>query len=651
MNYENYDPSFPDQPVVDLYLPLWANLPAFRYKPAFIWVEDDSPDPKCDQSSTSLTYSQLNDSVQRISYHLLNTMPLQRRDTVVILCSPGLELVETIFGSQRAGLLAVPISPPDLFSPKQNYHHLVRVLSQTKPKAAIAHPTFIAAVHHFISSSSNTKLVHMLQNLHWISTDDIKIGARNLNLQFSPSSYEGCKPDELYLIQYTSGATGIPKPVLVTAGSAAHNVRTARKSYDLHPNSVIVSWLPQYHDCGLMFLLLTIVSGATCVLTSPGAFVKRPRIWLELITNFRATCTPVPSFTLPLVVKRGGVKKGTSPINLGSMKNLIIINEPIYKEAVEEFADVFGPYGLSPSCISPSYGLAENCTFVSTAWRFNSSNVPLTSHNKLLPSARLGYSREDDVVQEDMDIVVVNEEAREAVEDGTEGEIWVSSPSNASGYLGHPSLTREVYHGRLRNKVSKCYVRTGDRGVVKGEERFLFVTGRCVDVIKLQNDREIHPHYIETAAQNSSPGFIRAGCLAALKIENTIVVVAEMQRSDQKDVGILRKICQGVREGVVKEEGVEVGVVVLVKCGSVPKTTSGKIQRWEARDKLVGGKMSVLMEMAFGVHYSFSTFGRRSVDEDSNERKGGGRKVEGSDQDILLSYSGATSRPSLLSLL
>lgn len=495
----------------------------------------------------------------------------------------------------------------------------------------------------------------MLQNLHWISTDDIKTGAGNLNLQFSPSSYEGCKPDELYLIQYTSGATGIPKPVLVTAGSATHNVRTARKSYDLHPNSVIVSWLPQYHDCGLMFLLLTIVSGATCVLTSPGAFVKRPRIWLELITNFRATCTPVPSFTLPLVVKRGGVKKGTSPINLQSMKNLIIINEPIYKEAVDEFADVFGPYGLSPSSISPSYGLAENCTFVSTAWRFNSSNVPLISHNKLLPSARLGYSIEDDVVQEDMDIVVVNEETREAVEDGTEGEIWVSSPSNASGYLGHPSLTREVYHGRLRNKVSRCYVRTGDRGVVKGEERFLFVTGRCVDLIKLQNDREIHPHYIETAAQNSSPGFIRAGCLAALKIENTVVVVAEMQRSDQKDAGVLRKICQGVMEGVVKEEGVEVGVVVLVKSGSVPKTTSGKIQRWEARDKLVGGKMSVLMEMAFGVHYSFSTFGRRSIDEgskgNSNERKRGGRKVEGSDQDIFLSYSSATSRPSLLSLL
>ena len=183
--------------------------------------------------------------------------------------------------------------------------------------------------------------------------------------------YNGCKPDAHYLIQYTSGATRIPKPVLVTAGSAAHNVRTARKAYDLHPNSVIVSWLPQYHDCGLMFLLLTIVSGATCVLTSPGAFVNRPRLWLELITEFKATCTPVPSFTLPLVVKRGGVEKGSSSINLWSLRNLIIINEPIYKASVEEFLHVFKPFGLNPSSISPSYGLAENCTFVSTAWRNN----------------------------------------------------------------------------------------------------------------------------------------------------------------------------------------------------------------------------------------------------------------------------------------
>ncbi|KAL5558035.1 hypothetical protein UlMin_034246 [Ulmus minor] len=590
MNYENYDPSFPDQPVVDLYLPVWAHLPAFRNKPAFIWVEDGS--------TTSLTYSQLNNSVQSISSELPN-IPLQRGETVVVLCSPGLELVEIIFACQRAGLSSIPIFPPDPSFANGSYNHLVRVLSQTKPKAAIAHHSYIKRVHQYISSSSD-KLAKMLQNLKWIATADVK--AKMGNSKFEALSYNGCKANEVYLIQYTSGATGIPKPVLVTAGSAAHNVRTARKAYDLHPNSVIVSWLPQYHDCGLMFLLLTIVSGATCVLTSPLAFIKRPRLWLELISNFKATCTPVPSFTLPLVLKRGGIEKGASPINLQSLKNLIIINEPLYKAPVEEFVDVFQRFGLNPSSVSPSYGLAENCTFVSTSWTGiseNDSTFPnFPTHKKLLPSARLAPSSGLDET-EDMEIVVVDEETHNPVEDGIEGEIWVSSPSNASGYLGHPSLTREVFHGRLSNRVSRCFVRTGDRGVVKGKERFLFVTGRCADVFKLQNkETMIHTHYIETAAYNSCPKFLRGGCMAAFEVEGTIVLVAEVQIKE-RDVSVLRRICEGIREAVFVDEGVEVGLVVLVKSGCVPKTTSGKIQRLAAKEKLVGGQMSVVMEMPF----------------------------------------------------
>lgn len=602
--YENYDPSFPDQPVVDQYLQIWARLPAFRSKPAFIWAEDLDT-----ISTTTLTYEQLNASVEIISSQLL--LPLQRDDTVLVLCSPGLDLVKVIFGCQRAGLLTVPIVPPHPSFANENYHHLIRVISQTKPKAAIAHPHYISAIQHYISSSHNNKnLSHMLQSLSWISTEDLKHGNINSNSLSHSYKYNGRKGNEVYLVQYTSGATGIPKPVLVTTGSAAHNVRTARKAYDLHPNSTIVSWLPQYHDCGLMFLLLTIVSGATCVLTSPTVFIKRPRIWLELMSEFKATCTPVPSFTLPLVVKRGGIHKGTiaSPINLSTMKNLIIINEPIYRDSVEQFVHTFSPFGLNPSSISPSYGLAENCTFVSTAWKgyTNTDSDTFSSfpyfptHNKLLPVARLA-SRNINEEQEDVEIMVVNEETFEPVKDGVEGEIWVSSPSNAHGYLGHPSLTREVFHARLRNMVRRCFLKTGDRGIVKGENRYLFVTGRCQDIIKLQNGHNMHPHYIETAAYNSCQKLLRGGCIAAFKVSTTVALVAEMPRiQNDVDMGVLRNLCQGIKEAVFKKERVEVGWVVLVKSECVPKTTSGKLQRWAAKQKLLAGKMNILMEMRFG---------------------------------------------------
>ncbi|GLU04450.1 hypothetical protein SLE2022_215960 [Rubroshorea leprosula] len=151
MDYENYDPSFPDQPVVDQYLPIWAKLRAFSSKPAFIWVKGDSTKG----SASTLTYEQLNNSVQSISSKLL--VPLQRGDTVVILCSPGLELVEIIFGCQRAGLLSVLVFSPDPSFVNENLHHLVRVLSQTKPKAAIANHGYISSVRHYISSSSKNR--------------------------------------------------------------------------------------------------------------------------------------------------------------------------------------------------------------------------------------------------------------------------------------------------------------------------------------------------------------------------------------------------------------------------------------------------------------------------------------------------------------
>ncbi|KAI4316822.1 hypothetical protein L6164_024762 [Bauhinia variegata] len=647
MQYENYDPSFPDQPVVDLYLPVWATLPSFQSKPAFIWAEDGL-------SPSFLTYAQLNASVHLTSYRLLKT--LQRGDTVVVLCTPGLNLVEILFGCQRAGLLTVPVIPPHPSFAKENYHHLIRVLSQTKPKAAVAHSDYIASVSHYVSSTHNNKnLANLLQNTSWISIDEIKESKADFKYCDQPlkNTHSGCKPDEVYLIQYTSAATGIPKPVLVTAGSAAHNVRTARKAYDLHPNSVIVSWLPQYYDCGLVFLLLTIVSGGTCVLASPTAFVKRPRLWLELVSEFKGTCTPVPSFTLPLVVKRGGIDKGTSPINLSSLNNLILINEPIYRESVEEFVHVFSPFGLSRSAISPSYGLAENCTFVSTAWRGNSySSFPdFPTLNKLLPVVRLS-SRHMNVEQEDMNIVVVNEETLEPVEDGIEGEIWVSSPSNGSGYLGHPSLTRDVFRGRLRNQVNLYFLRTGDRGIVRGEQRYLFVTGRCQDIIKLQNGQEIHPHYIETAAYKSCPELLRGGCLASFKISTKIVLVAELRRVE-KDTRVLRSLCEGIQQAILKEANIEIGSVVLVKSGCVPKTTSGKLQRWAAKEKLSEGKMIILMQMQFGNNIEFfSPFGsvyehkQNSVDQERRRQV----KTEEKGQ-IIANYSlvRGTTRTSLLS--
>ncbi|KAG6401016.1 hypothetical protein SASPL_137861 [Salvia splendens] len=600
MSYENYDPSFPDQPVVDMYLPIWARLPAFRHKPAFIWAEEGAEGP------SFLTYTQLNSAVHSISSAL--SQSLQKGDTVVILCQPGLELVEIIFACQRAGLIAVPVTPPHLsLANNHNHHHFVR-LSQTKPCAALA-------TRREYSSCASNRLSKLLEQLRWIATEDLTEQSEHRET----SGYEGCRASEVYLIQYTSGATAIPKPVQVTAGAAAHNVRAARRSYDLHPNSTIASWLPQYHDCGLMFLLLTIVSGATCALASPSAFVARPRMWLEMLTEYKATCTPVPSFALPLVVRRGG---GTSVLNLKTLKNLIIINEPIVKPSIDEFVRVFFPFGLNPSCISPSYGLAENCTFVSTAWRSGGGGFPI--HKNLLPSAKLPTSREE-IIEEDIEIMVVNEETHEPVDDGVEGEIWISSPGTALGYLDHPSLTREVFNSRLRDRVASCYVRTGDRGVVAGKERYLYVMGRCSDVIK----GAVHPHYVETAAYGSCPRLLRPGCLAAFEHRGVVMLVAEVLKPELEDNALV-SVCEGIQNAVWEEERVEVGVVVLARSRSVPKTTSGKVQRWAAKYAFERDELKEVVRVVFGKDGCKSTvFGGRVYVKRVRESEGQGILLAG----------------------
>lgn len=187
-----------------------------------------------------------------------------------------------------------------------------------------------------------------------------------------------------------------------------------------------------------------------------------------------------------------------------------------------------------------------------------------------------------------------------------------------------------------------------------GEERYLFVTGRCSDVIKLRNYLEIHPHCIETTAYNSCPKFLRGGCLAAFEISDTIVLVAELQRNDH-DITFLSRLCEGIWKRVLEEGNVELGYVVLVRSGSLPKTTSGKIQRWAANDNLMEAKMRIVMDIRYGECGNIYLAGVHETKERFEGRgKGGEEKREvaaGKREEIFHSLSSTPSRPSLLSLL
>jgi len=206
---ENYDPCYPDQPVVDRYLPVWAKLPAFAAKPAFIWADDDAA-----SSRTALTYSQLDSAVESMARNLLGT--LRRGDAVLVLASPGLRLVKLLFACQRAGLTAVPVIPPDPARFGPAHAHLLRAVSQTRPSAAVADARYIDAVTRTAAAAAggeSGRLAAMLRSLRWLAVGELE-RERGSGGPGSAAGYVGCGPDDVYLIQYTSGTTGVPKPVV-----------------------------------------------------------------------------------------------------------------------------------------------------------------------------------------------------------------------------------------------------------------------------------------------------------------------------------------------------------------------------------------------------------------------------------------------------
>ncbi|MCO5571954.1 hypothetical protein L7F22_025705 [Adiantum nelumboides] len=410
--------------------------------------------------------------------------------------------------------------------------------------------------------------------------------------------YMGCMDHDVYLVQYTSGATGLPKPTLITAGAAAHNARMARKAYDLSPSSVLVSWLPQYHDCGLMFVHLSIIAGATSILTSPFTFAHNPLTWLGMLSTFRATCTPVPTFALPLVSRKleHALSKGplTFPLDLSSLRNLIIVNEPIRKDIVESFLGRFSKYGLKQASIAPSYGLAENCTFVSTSWRTTQEDFYPT-HNGLLPSARLS-----NIFSDEVDIRVVHTDRLHDVDEGIEGKVWVA---NANGYLGLPKLTSRVFKEALhandrvpdRNNVPNCFVRTGDTGVRKGD--YIYITGREQDMLTSCNRKRLHPHGIEQLVYKCASNALRPGGTVAFSLEcrYTLVVLAEMHDEVMcthfKEV--VFKICKVLQE--YDDTNGHSLFVGLLKPRSLPKTTTGKLQRWKAKKLFIQNQLHIIV--------------------------------------------------------
>jgi acyl-CoA synthetase (AMP-forming)/AMP-acid ligase II len=503
----------------------------------------------------------------------------------LLLLPPGLAFVDAFFGCLCAGVVAVPAYPPASDRPTD------RTLPRLRAIAADARPAVVlttAALAGFIAPLAAA------------------LGAACLAVEEVASDLAaswrdpGVSRDTLAFLQYTSGSTATPKGVMISHGNLLANEAMIQAAYEQSAQSLIVGWLPLYHDMGLIGnVLQPLYVGAPCVLMSPIAFLQRPRRWLEAISRYQATTSGGPNFAYDLCERRIG-PADRAGLDLSSWQVAFDGAEPVRDESLERFARAFEPCGFKRSAFYPCYGLAEATLFVAGGGRrvepvVADFDAEALSADRIVPavsetgrSQRLvgcGHAWGEET------LVIVDREQGTECPPGRVGEIWISGPHVARGYWNRPEDTARDFAAELQGPEGARgpFLRSGDLGFLHDGE--LFISGRAKDLIILRG-RNLYPQDLELTAERSH-GALRAGCSAAFSVEKpggeeSLVLVLEVDRGT--DPAEYEKIAEAIRVAVAREHEARAEDVVLLPPGSIPKTSSGKIQRHASRAAFLAGE-------------------------------------------------------------
>lgn len=490
------------------------------------------------------------------------------------------------------------------------------------------------------------------EELEWVVTDNEPLQNPPKRIDGSDGHISTPEPKDIAFLQYTSGSTSAPKGVIITHSNLAHNLSIIISDLQASFETVVVSWLPQYHDMGLIGSLLGIIyCGGKGYYMSPISFLQRPMGWIEAISEYRATHLQAPNFAFGLTARKfdrgdyyysrpegnngdatkGDTKKGSKPLDLTCLRHIINGAEPVTERSIEAFVNAFEHFGLptGPSVIYPTYGLAEHTVFVCSGGtgRLTVKRRELEEDNFVVivdrndeSSAKINEEESESTTRllgcgfparQNVDVRIVDSEKRVPLEENVVGEIWINSPSKAMGYFGKDDVTRQEFHAILENESSVSaedgYLRTGDLGFLHNGE--LYICGRLKDLI-IVGGRNHYPQDIEATAEEVSSKHTRPGCSAAFSVSSTsntdgenVVVVMELKEppANQKEVeSICEHVVETIRSEVSKEHSLSLSCVVLLKTKTVPKTTSGKISRSKARKAFLTGNLQEVYRKHFG---------------------------------------------------
>jgi len=569
------------------------------------------------QEIETLTFSEMRSRALRIAHALRCVGAAGKR--AILLYPPGTEYLTALFGCFYSGCVGVPIPYPRLLGKRAVFDRLHSIAADSRPAVVLTRQSFARYRDATVSS------IPELRGVPWIET---------CALDEAPADFLPVvpQPGALAFLQYTSGSISRPKGVMVSFDNLAYNHRMLNRAANTRPGLAFVSWLPLFHDMGLIAsALMSINEGMHFVLLSPASFLQRPYAWLSAVSKYRAHASGSPNFGYDLCASKITAEQAAT-LDLSSWKVAFNGSEPIRSATLERFFQAFSSCGFKWTSFFPSYGLAEASVFVSSPDE-GTGATRLTLNKKALETGAVEVSTDPaDAITLvgcghtwlDQQIRIVDSQTGNPCEPGRVGEVWVSGANVSQGYWNHPEETNETFGASIAAAPGNRFLRTGDLGFMHDGE--LFVTGRLKDLI-IVDGRNHYPQDVELTVEASHPAICPGRC-AAFVLEGTdrerLVVVAEVDRSynpnrcieprhrsqttspisgcpaatqeGQLHQAKLSDIIRAGRAAVSAQHDLQTYKIVLLRPATIPKTSSGKLQRKACRAAWIAGTLQVWAE-------------------------------------------------------
>ncbi|WP_240048693.1 fatty acyl-AMP ligase [Curtobacterium flaccumfaciens] len=531
--------------------------------------------------SRYLSYPDL-DRDARAQAVALRLHEVREHDRVVLAFPPGLDFLRAVYAAVYAGAVFVPAPIVVSKDAAAQRERVLQIASDAGARFVLTTPDLAEAVGGF-----GTGLEELF--LTAVEADD------RADAWVAPAS----SAEDLAFIQYTSGSTGDPKGVAITNANVVANQASIAGVMGYDKDSMLLGWLPHYHDMGLGLYLSPVFGGFDLVATSPAQFLRRPVLWLQLITQYRPTSTVAPDFAYNLCARLVSDAQ-VEDLDLSSLETVITGAEPVRWSTLSRFSNRFARAGFAAHAFVPAYGMAETTVLIAATPSAH-SRQPLSLDPSDLEAGRVREVPAGEgkpvvlcgAPAPGHDAVIVDPDTARPAGDGEVGEIWVRGPSIARGYWQKPDATDEKFGGQLADG-SGPYLRTGDLGFVwEGE---LAIVGRRSDVINVRG-RNVYPNDLETAVAQAFSVDADVVSAAFEWADDVVAVVVEASSRSADDIAR----AESIRRDVAGKFSLEPLGLVVVRRGSIPRTSSGKVRRRATGEMLRGGGLPVLHSSGFNI--------------------------------------------------